>query len=50
MPLDEFVDEVMQLFQQQPTPRKILVERVGALHWAERDGRFDEAVEMLRAR
>jgi uncharacterized oxidoreductase len=49
MPLDEFIDEVMQLFQQQPTPREILVERVGFLRWAERDGRFEQAVEMLSA-
>jgi uncharacterized oxidoreductase len=47
MPLDEFTDEVMTLFQQRPTPKEILVERVGALRWAERDGRFDQAVEML---
>lgn len=47
MPLDEFSDEVMTLFQQQPTPKEILVERVGFLRWAERDGRFDQAVEML---
>jgi uncharacterized oxidoreductase len=50
MPLDEFTDEVMTLFQQQPTPKEILVERVGFLRWAERDGRFDQAVEMLSAR
>jgi uncharacterized oxidoreductase len=49
MPLDEFIDEVMDLFGQQPTPREILVERVAFLRWAERDGRFDQAVEMLSA-
>lgn len=49
MPLGEFIDEVMRLFQQRPTPREILVERVGFLRWAERDGRFDQAVEMLGA-
>ena len=49
MPLDAFTDEVMQLFQQQPTPPEILVEQVGFLRWAERDGRFDQAVEMLSA-
>lgn len=47
MPLDEFTDEVMALFQQEPTPREILVKRVEFLRWAERDGRFDEAVRML---
>lgn len=49
MPLNEFIDEVMALFQNQPTPKEILVERVGFLRWAERDGRFDQAVEMLGA-
>lgn len=50
MPLNEFMDETMALFQQTPTPKEILVERVGALRWAERDGRFDEVVAMLGAR
>jgi uncharacterized oxidoreductase len=47
MPLGQFIDEVMRLFQQQPTPEEILVERVGFLRWAERDGNFSQAVEML---
>lgn len=47
MPLDEFGDEVMALFGKQPTPKEILVDRVGFLRWAERDGRFDQVVEML---
>lgn len=49
MPLDAFIDEAMTLFGEEPTPREILVERVGFLRWAERDGRFDQAVEMLSA-
>lgn len=49
MPLDAFVDEVVALFQQEPTPEEILVERVGFLRWAERDGHFHQAVEMLSA-
>lgn len=49
MPLDEFIDEVMALFGQEPTPEEILVERVGFLRWAERDGHFAQAVEMLSA-
>ena len=47
MPLDEFIDEVMTLFQVKPTPRELLVENVNFLRWAERDGHFDQAVEML---
>lgn len=46
-PLSEFVNEVMALFAQQPTPPEILVERVGFLRNAEREGRFDETVDQL---
>jgi uncharacterized oxidoreductase len=49
MPLDAFTDEAMRLFQEQPTPSEILVEQVDFLRWAERDGRFDQAVELLSA-
>ncbi|RWH76927.1 MAG: SDR family NAD(P)-dependent oxidoreductase [Mesorhizobium sp.] len=49
MPLNAFIDETMALFSREPTPKEILVERVGFLRWAERDGRFDQAVEMLNA-
>jgi uncharacterized oxidoreductase len=47
MPLDAFIDEVMALFRREPTAKEILVERVEFLRWAERDGRFDQVVEML---
>ncbi|BBI48894.1 oxidoreductase [Vreelandella olivaria] len=47
MPLNDFIDEVMKLFHEKPTPKEILVENVNFLRWAERDGHFDEAVEML---
>jgi uncharacterized oxidoreductase len=46
-PLDEFADEVMTLFGQQPTPPEILVERVGFLRNAEREGRFDATLVQL---
>ncbi|MEO5493680.1 MAG: SDR family oxidoreductase [Sphingomonas sp.] len=46
-PLGEFIDEVMALFSQQPTPPEILVERVGFLRNAEREGRFDATVVQL---
>lgn len=49
MPLDDFMEEVMEAFHREPTPREILVERVEFLRWAERDGHFDRAVEMLAA-
>jgi uncharacterized oxidoreductase len=46
-PLDEFADEVMTLFGQQPTPPEILVERVRFLRNAEREGRFDATLAQL---
>jgi uncharacterized oxidoreductase len=46
-PLDEFADEVMGLFGQQPTPSEILVQRVGFLRNAEREGRFDATLGQL---
>ncbi len=46
-PLDEFTDEVMALFGTVPTPKEILVERVGFLRFAEAQGRFDETVVQL---
>ncbi|MDB5688832.1 MAG: putative oxidoreductase DltE [Sphingomonas bacterium] len=49
LPLDAFIDEVMALFGGQPTPPEILVERVRGFRFAERDGRFDEAVRMVNA-
>ena len=47
MPLEAFIDEVMDLFQQRPTPSEILVERVGFLRHAEREGRFDQTLGAL---
>lgn len=46
-PLDEFADEVMALFGQQPTLPEILVQRVGFLRNAEREGRFDATLGQL---
>ncbi|ATY31799.1 SDR family oxidoreductase [Sphingomonas psychrotolerans] len=46
-PLDEFIDEVMALLGQQPTPGEILVERVKGLRFAEREGRFDTALAQM---
>jgi len=46
-PLDEFADEVMALFAKVPTPKEILVDRVGFLRFAEAQGRFDETVVQL---
>ncbi|MBT2187002.1 SDR family oxidoreductase [Sphingobium nicotianae] len=47
MPLDDYAAEVMDLFQQVPTPSEILVQNVLPLRNAERDGRFDQMVAAL---
>ncbi|TDR94262.1 SDR family oxidoreductase [Enterovirga rhinocerotis] len=46
-PLGEFIDEVMALFNQQPTPQEIVVPRARLLRSAEAEGRFDAAFEAL---
>ncbi|WP_185984173.1 SDR family oxidoreductase [Aureimonas mangrovi] len=47
LPLADFIDEVMALFEKQPTPPEILVKSVGFLRDAEREGRFDAALQTL---
>ena len=47
LPLDEFADEAIRLWQAQPTPPEINVERVQFLRFAERDRKVGEALEML---
>lgn len=47
MPLGEFVDEVMTLFERVPTPPEILVEKVGLQRDAEAEHRFDETLVTL---
>jgi uncharacterized oxidoreductase len=49
MPLDAFIDELMALLREQPTPAEILVERVKFLRNAEAEGRFDQALAALAA-
>ena len=40
MPLDDYIDEVMSLFERQPTPPEIAVDRVKFLRNAEAENRF----------
>jgi len=47
MPLDDYIDEVMRLFEIQPTPREIAVERVKFLRNAETEGRFEQTFATL---
>ena len=46
-PLDSFIDEVMALFGQHPTPPEILVEKVVPLRSAEAERRFDPTLKAL---
>lgn len=50
MPLDEFIEETLALFAQNPTPDEILVERVKGFRFAERDGTVKENLDMLAKR
>ena len=49
LPLEEYIDETMELLQQQPTPSEILVERVKFLRNAESERRFEETLAALNA-
>ena len=49
LPLNAYIDEVMALFAQTPTPSEILVERVKFLRNAEAEGRFDVALAAVNA-
>lgn len=47
MPLTDYIDEVMALFAQTPTPAEICVERTKFLRDAEAEGRFPEALAAI---
>lgn len=47
MPLDDFVDEVVQLIETQPEAREILVDRVGFLRYGEARRDYDQVVATL---
>ena len=49
LPLADFIAETMQLLEDQPDAREILVERVKPLRRAEIDGHFDHVFGMLNA-
>lgn len=50
LPLADFIDEVMVLFQQQPTPREILVQRVAFQRNAEAEHRYRGRRDLERGR
>lgn len=47
LPLADFIDEVMTLFSEQPTPAEILVQRALFQRFAEAEGRFDQTLATL---
>ncbi len=49
LPLDAFIDEVMALLGQSPTPVEVLVERVKFLRNAEAERRFESALAAVNA-
>lgn len=49
MPLKEFLDEVVSLLKQQPTPEEICVERVKPLRFAAENGNFTAVFSGLNA-
>ncbi|MEU8198557.1 SDR family NAD(P)-dependent oxidoreductase [Microbispora amethystogenes] len=49
MPLDEFVAEVVELFETQPDAKEIQVERVKFLRYGEARGDYDQVVARLNA-
>lgn len=44
LPLDAYLDEVMELLAADPTPNEILVDAVHTHRWAERDGTYADLV------
>ena len=49
LPLDDFADEVMALFDRRPTPPEVLVEKVMWQRGAEARGEFDQVFGQLNA-
>ena len=49
MPLDDFLDEVMQLAGDEPDGKEIQVERVKFLRYGEARGDYDKVVAALNA-
>jgi len=47
MPLDEFLEEIFELLEINPTPKELVVERAKPLRFAEATGSHDEILKML---
>lgn len=49
LPLDDFINEVMGIFRQQPVPDEVLVKRVLRQRRAEAEGRFDTTFDQVNS-
>ncbi|MEL7975832.1 SDR family NAD(P)-dependent oxidoreductase [Isoptericola sp. F-RaC21] len=49
LPMGAFLDEVIGLLTQEPTPNEVVVEAAQHLRWAERDGSYAEQLERRSA-
>ncbi|MYS20115.1 Short-chain dehydrogenase involved in D-alanine esterification of teichoic acids [Streptomyces sp. DvalAA-14] len=49
VPVDDYLDEVMELLAVEPTTRQIIAEAALPLRWAERDGTYAELLERRSA-
>jgi uncharacterized oxidoreductase len=49
LPLDAYLDEVMELLAEEPTPREIITKDALPLRWAERDGTYAGLLERRSA-
>ncbi|WP_405763973.1 SDR family NAD(P)-dependent oxidoreductase [Actinacidiphila glaucinigra] len=49
VPVDDYLDEVMELLAVEPTTREIIAEAALPLRWAERDGTYAELLERRSA-
>ncbi len=47
LPLEQFINEVMQILQGKPTPTEIIVKNAAFLRWAEKEHRFDATLAAL---
>lgn len=45
LPMGAFVDEVIGIITQEPSPNEVVVEAAQHLRWAERDGSYVEQLE-----
>jgi hypothetical protein len=45
--LDEFLEEIFELLEINPTPKELVVERAKPLRFAEANGSHDEILKML---